>query len=289
MSETLGAACRRMRNALRDAGFATSDLDARLLAADVVGLDPNRIVLEESRSLSAEEISRLNAHLEARLSHRPVGRILGRREFWGLEFSLSPETLEPRPDTETLVESALDLVGERARAQVPLRILDLGTGTGAILISLLHELPNAWGLASDIQPGALETARRNAVANGVGDRASFVCMSWMDAVSGPWDLIVSNPPYIRSAVIDDLDEDVRAHDPMLALDGGEDGLAPYRILVRQAFEALGGEGGALVLEIGFDQGREVSDLCRLAGFGNVMIRRDLAGCDRVVVARRQGR
>ncbi len=286
MSETLGAAYRRMRNALRDAGFATPDLDARLLAADVVGIDANRIVLEEDRRLNAEEVSCLNAHLEARLSHRPVGRILGKREFWGLEFSLSPETLEPRPDTETLVETALDLVAAQALASAPLRILDLGTGTGAILISLLHELPHAWGLASDIQPGALETARRNAIANGVDGRAAFVCMSWMDAVDGPWDLIVSNPPYIRSAVIDDLDEDVRAHDPMLALDGGEDGLAPYRILVQQGFEALSGEGAALILEIGFDQGREVSDLCRLAGFANVMIRQDLAGCDRVVVARR---
>ncbi|WP_321501268.1 peptide chain release factor N(5)-glutamine methyltransferase [Breoghania sp.] len=286
MSETLGAAYRRMRNALREAGFETPDLDARLLAADVVGIDANRIVLEEDRRLNAEEVSRLNAHLEARLSHRPVGRILGRREFWGLEFSLSSETLEPRPDTETLVEAALDLVAARALASAPLRILDLGTGTGAILISLLHELPHAWGLASDIQPGALETARRNAIANGVDGRAAFVCMSWMDALSGPWDLIVSNPPYIRSAVIDELDEGVRAHDPMLALDGGEDGLAPYRSVVQQAFEALSGEGAALILEIGFDQGREVSDLCRLAGFGNVMIRQDLAGCDRVVVARR---
>ncbi|WP_319774275.1 peptide chain release factor N(5)-glutamine methyltransferase [Breoghania sp.] len=286
MSETLGAAYRRMRNALREAGFETPDLDARLLAADVVGIAANRIVLEEDRRLNAEEVCRLNAHLAARLSHRPVGRILGKREFWGLEFSLSPETLEPRPDTETLVETALDLVAAQALASAPLRILDLGTGTGAILISLLHELPHAWGLASDIQPGALETARRNAIANGVDGRAAFVCMSWMDAVDGPWDLIVSNPPYIRSAVIDDLDEDVRAHDPMLALDGGEDGLAPYRILVQQGFEALSGEGAALILEIGFDQGREVSDLCRLAGFANVMIRQDLAGCDRVVVARR---
>ncbi|WP_321333911.1 peptide chain release factor N(5)-glutamine methyltransferase [Breoghania sp.] len=286
MSETLGAAYRRMRNALREAGFETPDLDARLLAADVVGIAANRIVLEEDRRLNAEEVSRLNAHLASRLSHRPVGRILGKREFWGLEFSLSPETLEPRPDTETLVETALDLVAAQALASAPLRILDLGTGTGAILISLLHELPHAWGLASDIQPGALETARRNAIANGVDGRAAFVCMSWMDAVGGPWDLIVSNPPYIRSAVIDDLDEDVRAHDPMLALDGGEDGLAPYRILVQQGFEALSGEGAALILEIGFDQGREVSDLCRLAGFANVMIRQDLAGCDRVVVARR---
>ena len=152
------------------------------------------------------------------------------REFWGLPFRLSPETLVPRPDTETVVETALDLLPDR---QAPLRIVDFGTGSGCILVALLHELPQATGLGIDLSPGALATARTNADENGVGGRCHFALSRWADAVSGPFDLIVSNPPYIASGVIPTLDEEVREHDPRLALDGGPDGLEPYRHPVKR--------------------------------------------------------
>ncbi|PTW59162.1 [protein release factor]-glutamine N5-methyltransferase [Breoghania corrubedonensis] len=283
---TLGGAYRRVRDALRAAGMASPETDARLLVADVTGLEPARLVIEENLPIGEDEAARLDAHLAARLARKPVGRIVGRREFWGLDFELAPETLEPRPDTETLVEAALAFVDETGGRERALRITDLGTGTGAILVALLSELPNAWGLASDIQPGALHVARRNAAANGVANRMDFVCTSWMDAIGGDWDLIVSNPPYIPSADIAALEVEVRAHDPLTALDGGVDGLVPYHEIARVSAQRLGPGDAALIMEIGYDQGADVVRICRDAGFHQLDIRRDLAERDRVVVARR---
>ncbi|MEI2387361.1 peptide chain release factor N(5)-glutamine methyltransferase [Breoghania sp. JC706] len=282
----VGAAYRRVRDALRAAGLASPETDARLLVADATGLAPARLVLEEGRSLSDAEAERLEAHLAARLQRMPVGRIIGRRAFWGLDFELTPETLEPRSDTETLIEAALDFIDQTGGRERALRIVDLGTGTGAILVALLSELPNAWGLASDIQPGALHAARRNAARNGVANRAAFVCMSWMDAVAGEWDLIVSNPPYIPTAVIAELEPEVRAHDPLAALDGGPDGLLPYREIAAVSARLLRPVDAALMVEIGYDQAADVMGICREAGFHQLDIRHDLAQRDRVVVARR---
>lgn len=285
MSARLGPAYRRVRDALRAAAIPDADMDARLLTAEVTGMSPQRLVVEESHSLTDAQEATLEAHLAARLAGKPVGRILGHREFWGLDFELGPQTLEPRCDTETVVEAALchvEATGGRERA---LRIVDLGTGTGAILIALLHELPRGWGLACDIAPAALGVARRNAAANGVASRMGVACMSWMDALTGGWDLIVSNPPYIRSAEIPALAREVRAHDPLAALDGGADGLAPYRVIARNAAEKLRGRGSALLVEIGWDQGEDVVRICREAGFDRLDIVRDLGERDRAVVAR----
>ncbi|MDJ0932540.1 peptide chain release factor N(5)-glutamine methyltransferase [Breoghania sp.] len=282
MSTRLGIAYRWVRDALRAADLASPETDARLLVADVTGLSPQRLVLEETRPLSEAEEARLEAHLAARLERKPVGRIVGHRDFWGLNFELSPETLEPRPDTETLVEAALAFVDETGDRERPLNIVDLGTGTGAILVALLSELPNARGLATDIQPGALHVARRNAAACGVGDRMDFACTSWMEGVGGGWDLIVSNPPYIRSGIIPGLDPEVREHDPLTALDGGEDGLAPYRVIARDSAEKLRETKAAVIVEIGYDQEQDVISIFREAAFNQLDIVRDLAERDRVV-------
>jgi release factor glutamine methyltransferase len=213
-----------------------------------------------------------------------VARIIGAWEFWGLPFALGPDTLVPRPDTESVVEAALRLFPERDR---PLRLIDLGTGSGCILVALLHERANAFGIGLDRAQGALAVARRNAEANGVGDRAAFLCGSWLEALTGPFDLIVSNPPYIAASVIATLQPEVRLHDPRAALDGGEEGLDAYRAILSGVAQRPGllSAGGALVLEIGYDQAPALTRLAQTAGFAEAQVGRDLAGNDRVVTLR----
>ena len=247
-----------------------------------LGIPATTLVTHPDTPLTAEESETLASFTRRRLNHEPVARIVGIREFWGLPFRLSPETLVPRPDTETVVETALDLLPDR---QAPLRIVDFGTGSGCILVALLHELPQATGLGIDLSPGALATARTNADENGVGERCHFALSRWADAVSGPFDLIVSNPPYIASGVIPTLDEEVREHDPRLALDGGPDGLEPYRILLSEAGRLLA-PGGLLAVEIGYDQAEDLRSLAGSHGLEILRIAHDLSGNPRCVAMRR---
>ena len=277
-SETL----RELRQTLSGAGFETAALDARLLLLTALGISATDLVLHPDIPLTPEQAETLAAFARRRLAHEPVARIVGTREFWGLPFRLSPETLVPRPDTETLVETVLDLLPDR---QAPLRIVDFGTGSGCILVALLHELPNATGLGIDLSFGALVTARTNAVANGVGQRCHFAVSRWAEAVSGSFDLIVSNPPYIASGVIPTLDEEVREHDPRLALDGGPDGLEPYRILLGEAGRLLA-PGGLLAVEIGYDQAEDLTSLARTYGLEILRIAHDLSGNPRCVAMKR---
>jgi release factor glutamine methyltransferase len=209
------------------------------------------------------------------------------KEFWGLPLTLSPETLVPRPDTETVVEAALDHVRAADGIGRPLRIADLGTGSGAILLALLSELPHACGIGTDISEGALHTARANAVALGLDGRAAFVACSYAAALSGPLDLIVSNPPYIASTDIAGLAVEVRHHDPLRALDGGPDGLDAYRALIPQA-AALLRPGGAVVVEVGLGQAHDVEAMMTKAGLSADLtpVRRDLAGVSRAVSGRK---
>ena len=195
--------------------------------------------IRPAQSLTGEEVSRLDAWTARRLAREPVARILGEREFWGLPFELTTETLVPRPDTETIVETALSLFPDR---HAPLRLVDLGTGSGCLLVALLHEWPQAIGVGIDRSPDAVRTARSNARRNGVGSRSLFVVSDWASAIGGGVDLIVSNPPYIASDVVESLDLDVREHDPRLALDGGADGLDAYRIILAEARPLLSAEG-----------------------------------------------
>ncbi|MCJ2141273.1 peptide chain release factor N(5)-glutamine methyltransferase [Methylobacterium sp. E-066] len=273
-------ALRRSTALLGAGGIAEAAGDARFLMLGLFGLETRDLVLDGERLLGADEAKNLDAALARRLSGEPVARILGAWEFWGLPFRLAPETLVPRPDTEILVEAALAAVSDRG---APLRCLDLGTGSGCILVALLSELPHAFGIGLDRSLGALRMARHNADVNGIGNRAALVAGDWCDAVRGGFDLVVSNPPYIADGLIQHLDRDVRAHDPRAALAGGPDGLAAYRrILEGVRTNALLTPGGTLLFEIGYDQAEPVRNLARAAGFADRGLTRDLAGHDRVL-------
>jgi release factor glutamine methyltransferase len=212
----------------------------------------------------------------------PVARILGEAEFWGLRLRLNQDTLVPRAETETLVEVVL--AEARKRLSREIRICDLGTGSGAIVIALLSELTLARAVATDVSEAALAMAKQNAERHGLAARIDFHAADFADRPSGPFDIVVSNPPYIRSEEIAGLQREVRGHDPHRALDGGPDGLDAYRVIIDGADELLA-EDGLLALEIGHDQGSAVVGLCREAGLGAPRIEQDLGRRDRVVVAR----
>ena len=219
---------------LKSGSIESAELDARMLVGAGLGLDLTGMIRAAGRLLTPDESNRLESFARRRLAGEPVARIVGHKEFWGLPLNLSPATLVPRPDTETVVEMALQILRAGARANRPLRIADLGTGSGAILLALLSELPRANGVGTDISAEALQTASGNAARLGLSDRATFIACDYAGGLSGAFDLIVSNPPYIRSADINALAVEVRDHDPRTALDGGADGLDAYRALIPQA-------------------------------------------------------
>ncbi len=276
---TRAAAQAELRRVFAEAGVESAALDARLLAADALQVAPTSLLAEPEAPVGQDGAMRLVAHARRRLAREPVARILGQAEFWGLPFRLSPETLAPRPDTETVVEAALDAV--RTGSGSP-NILDLGTGTGCILLALLSELTGVFGLATDRSPGALATARTNAELNGLGKRAAFVASNWADAVEGRFDLIVSNPPYIRAAEIPSLEPEVSRFDPLGALDGGSDGLDAYRAILADVRRLLA-PGGRLVLEVGHDQAGSVRALAASHDFAVESVRQDLSGQARAIV------
>jgi release factor glutamine methyltransferase len=272
----LADARRELAARLSEGGSESAALAARLVLEGVVGeRDPDPF-----RILSEAEEARLEGFAKRRLAGEPVWRILGEREFWGLRFSLSPATLEPRPDTETLVDAVLERL--RERRQEPLSVLDLGTGTGCLLIAVLSEFPRATGLGVDLSQEACNTARGNAALNGLADRARFQQGVWAEGLDQRFDLVLSNPPYIPSDEIATLDISVREHDPHLALDGGEDGLGPYRIFAR-SLPAVLAPGGLVVLEIGAGQEADVVALMGEGGFVWQGSRRDLGGHPRALV------
>ncbi|MGJ4993185.1 peptide chain release factor N(5)-glutamine methyltransferase [Bradyrhizobium sp. HKCCYLS3077] len=287
---TIDAARRVLAARFADAGLDSPDLDARLLAGHALQLDLTGLVMHGQRQLSADDARRLEALAARRLAGEPVARILGTKEFWGLELALSADTLVPRPDTETVVELALAHLATGGDLKRRLRIADLGTGSGAILLALLSELPDAFGIGTDISHAALRTARDNAHVLGLGGRAGFVACSYASALSRSFDLIVSNPPYIPSRDIDELAIEVRAHDPARALDGGSDGLDAYRALIPQAAPLLR-PGGALVVEVGLGQSEDAATLMINAGLVTDpgAIRRDLGGIPRAVMGLKKDR
>ncbi|ACI91250.1 protein-(glutamine-N5) methyltransferase [Afipia carboxidovorans OM5] len=283
---TLDEARRAIATQLRKAKIESPELDARLLLGDVLQLDLTGLITAATRRLDTSEAQRLEDVIRRRIAGEPVARILGRREFWGLTFALSPATLVPRPDTETLIEAVLDILKREGRTAAPLRILDIGTGSGAILLALLSELPNTTGIGTDINPAAIATAADNAATLGLASRATFVACDYAGALRGPFDIVVSNPPYIPTADIDHLDLEVRAHDPRLALDGGADGLTAYRTIAPLAFALLAPSGIAAV-EIGQRQAHGVATLMAEAGLAvPAPAKADLGGVPRVVTARK---
>jgi len=283
---SLDEARRDIRTRLQAAGTETPELDARLLLGDVLQLDLTGLMTANTRKLDAREAAALEALTARRIAGEPVARIFGHKEFWGLPLALSPATLVPRPDTETIVEAALELLKLEGRSNDALRIADLGTGSGAILLALLSELPNAHGIGTDINPEAIKTATANAAALGLGDRATFLVCDYASALHAPFDLIVSNPPYIPSRDINDLAIEVRAHDPRLALDGGADGLDAYRVIAPAAFELLA-SGGVVVVEVGQGQEGDVARLMAEKGLDQgAPTKADLNGIPRAVMARK---
>lgn len=283
--QTVEDARRALTSRLKSGGIASAELDARLLIGDVLGLDLTGMIRAANRWLKPEEAHRLEEFVERRLAGEPVARILGIKEFWGLALRLSPATLVPRPDTETVVELALEL-GRGERGNHPHRIVDVGTGSGAILLALLSEWRDATGVGADISPAALQTAEANARRLGFASRAAFVACNYAAALSGTFDLIVSNPPYIRSADIAGLEREVREYDPRRALDGGADGLDAYRQIVAESARLLA-PGGALIVEAGCGQSGPISQLMSAAGLMPAgPPKADLAGIPRAVSGRK---
>lgn len=275
-----GAALRYLHASFEKAGVETPDLDARLLVEWATGANRLAVLAYPDRLLSVDERIQLSAALERRLAHEPVHRIIGKRGFYGLDFALSPDTLEPRPDTECLIDLVLKHSAPRYGA--PLSVIDLGAGAGIIAITLLCALPNARAVATDISAGALATASSNAAANGVSARFSAVQGDWLGAAEGRFDLIVSNPPYIASRVISALSPEVRKYDPALALDGGSDGLDAYRSISSSCMSHMN-PNGMLAVEIGFDQRLSVQRLFEEAGLSLLEAARDLGGNDRALI------
>lgn len=279
------AARRTLAALFKDNGIESPDIDARLLIGATLHLDHTGLAAQALRLITDDEASAIANFAQRRIAREPVARILGRKEFWGLDLRITEATLVPRPDTETVVEAALEWF--RSKPHVTnIRIADIGTGSGAILFALLSEYPDAIGVGTDISADALETAELNARHLGLASRAAFVQCDYAAALPGPFDLVVSNPPYIRSADIAALDIDVRDHDPHLALDGGADGLDAYRAITLQAVTLLA-PGGVLIFEVGHDQGAQVSDIMRAAGLTvSGPPRADLSGVHRVVTGQK---
>lgn len=280
-AETIGAALIRGRAALQEAGVDSAALDARLLVAAALEASIETVIAWPERALPASAAERLAVLLRRRVAREPMAYILGRREFWSLDFAVTPATLTPRPDSETLVMAVLDTLQDR---DASLGMVDFGTGTGCLLLALLSELSSAHGIGVDRDSATLEVARRNAVRLALESRARFVRGDWGRALSGSFDIVISNPPYIATDELAGLAPELR-YEPRGALDGGVDGLAAYRALIPDAARLLKA-GGLLALEIGAGQAPAVEELMAASGLAPAGGHKDLAGVVRCVLARR---
>ncbi len=277
------AECRRAwAGEFRAHGIDSPELDARVLIGHALGLDHAALAARADQPLSVEQQSAIAALARRRLAHEPVARITGTKEFWSLPLRVTGATLVPRPETETIVTAALAALDKRGRRSRGWRIVDIGTGSGAIMLALLSELPNAIAVGTDISAAALAVARDNARRLGVS-RAAYVVCDMASALSGPFDLIVANPPYIATADLDRLAPEIRLFDPRIALDGGADGLHWYRVLATTA-AALLARNGTLVVELGKDQAEPVAALIAAAGLAPLTAQPDLSGVPRVLIA-----
>lgn len=285
---TLAELLRAARRRLSEAGAADAQLDGRTIVERLTGTTRLDAISRPDTPIDADTADKVMRTIERRAAGEPVHRILGAREFYGLNLTLSPDTLEPRPDTEALVELALPHAQATASATGGCRILDLGTGTGAIALALLSAAPEARAVLTDISSGALATAAANAEALGLQGRAETVQSDWFGSVAGIFDLIVSNPPYIPSGEIAALERDVREFDPHRALDGGPDGLDPYRIIAAGGSAHLA-PGGHIAVEIGAGQKADIVGIFGAAGFAFMASRHDLGGHERALLFARKNR
>lgn len=276
--------------AFATAGIDTPGLDARRLVLGLCGLSHEDYIREPDLAITRNKAETLAQAALRRLGHEPVSRILGTREFWRLDFLIGPCVLDPRPDTETLVEAALDKLDARKLRGAALKIADLGTGSGCILLALLSELPNAWGLGVDISPASIEVARANAGRLGLEDRADFMAGNWADSLAGCFDLVVTNPPYIETQIIKELSPDVQHYDPHIALDGGADGFDAYRAIAGGCRHIVA-PGGWIFLEAGVNQANKIERIFLDQGWGETgydsSIYNDLNHVHRVVAIKRQ--
>ncbi len=282
---SVAGARRALAAAFRDAGLESPELDARVLVGFALGLDHTGLTVAAERSVTSREAQQIAVLAQRRLAGESVAVIVGEKEFWGRRFRVGPATLVPRPESETVIEAALRALDAQDLRRSPLRIADLGTGSGCLLLALLSELPNARGIGTDISNPALEIARMNARALRLADRTLFVRGNFADTLAGDFDLIVSNPPYVATGALAHLATEVR-HEPRLALDGGPDGLVAYRAVAADAARVLR-PGGVLVLELGIGQGRPVAVLLSAAGLTPEEPQSDLGGVPRAIVAFRQ--
>jgi release factor glutamine methyltransferase len=272
---------------LKAAGVATPLLDAEILAAFTFGMERDDIFLKWDKTFTPDDLKHFNALIKRRGLREPVARITGVQEFWSLPFKVTPDTRIPRPDSETLVAAVLERAGKTA----PVRILDLGTGTGCLLLALLSELPQASGVGADISKGTLECARENAKSLNLSGRARFIVFDWVNDIplnEGLFDIVISNPPYIPTGDIAGLELEVAEFAPGAALDGGPDGLNHYRRIIAKAPGFFGDKGGQIYLEVGDGQAGAVKTLLKEAGFIALEADHDLAGKTRVVAAQFSG-
>jgi release factor glutamine methyltransferase len=286
---TIGSALRLAATALTSAGIDGAGNDARRLLAATLGLSAVEVLMRPQQELGPEQQRAFGGYIGRRCAREPVSRILGEREFYGRVFAISPATLDPRPESETLITAALELADKESWRNRALRILDVGTGSGCLLLTLLGELPLSTGLGTDISEAALATARANALRLGLEDRVTWQTADGLDDVAEVFDLMVSNPPYIRTAEIAGLEPEVRDFDPRLALDGGSDGLATTRRLVAKLPSVI--MGGWALLEVGYDQAEEVARLVETTTAGRLAelaFYRDVAGRRRCVAAKTRG-
>lgn len=282
---------------LRGAGVDAPQRDARLIAQLGCGISSSDLIADPDRSLSVAELARLSDLRHRRLSREPVSRIVGQRGFMELNLEISPETLDPRPDTETLVQAVIDTLRAEGRDRLPLAVADLGIGSGAILISLLQALPGAHGIGVDISDGALAIAAKNAATHGVGARIALRSGAWLEGLDTVFDVIVSNPPYIPSGDIAGLAPEVRVFDPRIALDGGDDGLDAYRCIA-SGYQRCLKSGGWLFLEVGEGQADDVIGILaandenpasRTKREADIKVFQDLTGRSRCVAKRHHRR
>ncbi|HEV7267714.1 MAG TPA: peptide chain release factor N(5)-glutamine methyltransferase [Falsiroseomonas sp.] len=279
--ETVGAFLCQAGQMLRAAAIGHPRMEARMLLGHAMGATAEALLRDPRAPVPPEAVRRFRAALAARLAATPVAHILGRQGFWTLDLAVSPDTLIPRADSETLVEAALEAFPDE---EAPLRVLDLGTGTGCLLLAVLAERPRAFGIGVDLVPAAAALATENARRNGLADRAAFLAGDWAAALAGRFDLVLSNPPDIESAAITGLMPEVARHEPRSALDGGADGLGAYR-LIAAALPGLLAPGGAAVIELGAGQRAAVERLATGAGLLPAGCRADLGGIERALLLR----
>ncbi|MCG8507666.1 MAG: peptide chain release factor N(5)-glutamine methyltransferase [Rhodospirillales bacterium] len=282
---TLGGLVDQAARRLKSAGIDGARLDARLIVGHAARLEPAALLARSAEMAGADVVDHVEEMVKRRENRQPMAQILGQREFWSLPFRVTRDTLIPRPDSETLIIAALDWAERAERKERALRVLDLGTGTGCLLLSLLSEWPAATGIGVDVDPAVIEVAGQNARDLELSDRARFVCTDWGDGLDEFFDVVISNPPYVPEGDLDGLEPDVVDFEPRLALCGGADGLDAYRALSARIGRFLA-PGGAVFLEIGFGQASGVADIMTVSGFGIFARRRDLGGVVRCLAMAR---